>query len=152
VLAGLNRLDYQGKYWPKKITSVVDDDILGWLEEHLFLVPLGPRKKDFQVLKETSITVAKVGKLATAADNCWQAIQRRDLQAFGKQMRASFEAQVGLFPRMMTSNVRTAIRQYASQALGWKISGAGGGGYLILVGQKEIQGAIKIKIRRKSLL
>ena len=152
VLPGLNRLDYQGNYWPKKITSVGEDDILNWLEDHLFLVPLGPRKMDFEVLKDKKITTAKVRKLATAADQCWQAIQKKDVKAFGSEMKASFEAQIGLFPRMLTPNVRAAIRQYSSRALGWKISGAGGGGYLILVNQKEIEGAIKIKIRRNNAL
>ena len=48
---------------------------------------------------------------------------------------------------MMTSDVRAAIKQYAPQALGWKLSGAGGGGYLVLVSGREIPGAIQIKIR-----
>jgi len=36
-------------------------------------------------------------------------------------------------------------------ALGWKLSGAGGGGYLVLVTEKDLPGAIKIKIRRVDL-
>jgi len=44
--------------------------------------------------------------------------------------------------------VRATIRQYASSALGWKLSGAGGGGYLVMVTRTELPGAIKMKIRR----
>jgi mevalonate kinase len=47
--------------------------------------------------------------------------------------------------------VRATIRQYADSALGWKLSGAGGGGYLVLVTKNELPGAIKLKIRRKGL-
>ena len=149
VLPGLNRLDYRGQYWPAKITTIDKDPILDWLEAHLYLIPLGPRKGGFQVLKDRRVTAAKAQALASAADQCWNAIRQRNAAELGRQVRASFDAQVAMFPRMATRDVKSAIRQYASQSLGWKLSGAGGGGYLVLVGQHDIPGAIKIKIRRK---
>ena len=150
VLPGLNRLDYRGGYWPARITPVDDEEILHWLEEHLHLVPLGPRQSGFQVLKGARITPAKVRALASAADHCWDAIRKRNLAEFGRRFRESFEAQVSLFPKMADRNVRSAIALYAEKSLGWKLSGAGGGGYLVLVGGHDVRGAIKIKIRRKG--
>jgi galactokinase/mevalonate kinase-like predicted kinase len=150
VLPGLNRLDYHGKYWPEKITSVHREDTLRWLEKHLCLIPLGPRKGGFQVLKDKIITPPRVRALAIAADQCWDAIRRRDVEEFGRQVRASFEAQVRMFPRMANPEVTSAIRQYASRSLGWKLSGAGGGGYLIVVSRHTLPGAITVKIRRKG--
>ncbi len=35
------------------------------------------------------------------------------------------------------------------RALGWKLAGAGGGGYLVLVSERPIANAIKIRIRRE---
>jgi cytidyltransferase-like protein len=150
VLPGLNRLDYQGNYWPIKITPVHQEETLRWLEEHLRLIPLGPRQGSFQVLKDKRITPARVRALAAAADQCWEAIRQRKVEELGRQMRASFEAQVSMFPRMANPDVTSAIRQYAPGALGWKLSGAGGGGYLILVSRHNVRGAIKIRIRRKD--
>jgi cytidyltransferase-like protein len=150
VLPGLNRLDYQGNYWPIKITPVHQEETLRWLEEHLRLIPLGPRQGSFQVLKDKRITPARVRALAAAADQCWKAIRQRKVEELGRQMRASFEAQVSMFPRMANPDVISAIRQYAPGALGWKLSGAGGGGYLILVSRHNVRGAIKIRIRRKD--
>lgn len=150
VLPGLNRLDYQGNYWPIKITPVHQEETLRWLEEHLRLIPLGPRQGSFQVLKDKRITPARVRALAAAADQCWEAIRQRKVEELGRQMRASFEAQVSMFPRMANPDVISAIRQYAPGALGWKLSGAGGGGYLILVSRHNVRGAIKIRIRRKD--
>jgi len=150
VLPGLNRLDYQGNYWPIKITPVHQEETLRWLEEHLCLIPLGPRQGSFQVLKDKRITPARVRALAAAADQCWEAIRQRKVEELGRQMRASFEAQVSMFPRMANPDVTSAIRQYAPGALGWKLSGAGGGGYLILVSRHNVRGAIKIRIRRKD--
>ena len=151
VYPGLNRLDYRGEYWPSQITTVDDEEILRWIEERLHLVTLGPRKSDFRVRKDTRITPARVRALAAAADGCWRAILARDEKELGRLVRASFEAQISMFPRMMDSNVRTAIKQYSGKSPGWKLSGAGGGGYLVLVGQRAIPGAIQLKIRRPDV-
>jgi glycerol-3-phosphate cytidylyltransferase-like family protein len=148
VFPGLNRLDYRGAFWPVKITSVDNEDMLTWLEQHLCLVPLGPRKSGYDVFKGRRITPGRVRSLAAAADACWRAILKRDLEAFGHHFRASFEAQISLFPAMSDPKVRATLRQYADSALGWKLSGAGGGGYLVLVTKNELPEAIKLKIRR----
>jgi cytidyltransferase-like protein len=148
VFPGLNRLDYRGAFWPVKITSVDNEDVLTWLEQHLRLVPLGPRKSGFDVFKGKRITPGRVRALADAADGCWRAILKRDLEAFGQNFRASFEAQVSLFPAMSSPKVRATLREYSNTALGWKLSGAGGGGYLVLITKNEMPGAIKLKIRR----
>lgn len=151
VYPGLNRLDYAGQYWPKKITSVTDNQILKWMEQHLFLIPLGQRTAGFDVLKGKKITAPKVRALAAAADGCWRAIQQMDLPAFGRQMRAAFEAQVSLFPQMTNGAVKDMIRHHAKKSLGWKLSGAGGGGYLVLVSEQPVPGAIRLAIRRPNV-
>jgi galactokinase/mevalonate kinase-like predicted kinase len=126
---------------------VTDEKILNWIEQHLFLIPLGQRVAGFDVLKGKKITAPKVRALAAAADGCWHAIQEMNLPEFGRQMRASFEAQVSLFPQMTNDAVKDMIRHYGKKSLGWKLSGAGGGGYLVLVSHQPVPGAIQIKIR-----
>ena len=150
VFPGLNRLDYTGNYWPKKITPQPDEKILGWLERHLYLIPLGPRRAGFDVFKGKNITAPKVRALARAADGCWHAIHKLDLVEFGRQFRASFEAQIALFPAMSNPAIQKTIRQYAGKSLGWKLSGAGGGGYLVLVSAAPVPGALQLKIRRQN--
>jgi len=150
VFPGLNRLDYRGEYWPEKITTQADEKILKWIERHLYLVPLGPRPPGYDVFKGKSITPAKARALAAATDGCWKAIHKMDLAEFGRQFRASYEAQVAMFPEMSTAGIRKMIRQYQDQCFGWKLSGAGGGGYLVLVSRENIPGAIQLKIRRSN--
>lgn len=150
VFPGLNRLDYRGEFWPEKISSVHDPEILDWLEAHLRLVPLGPRKGGFDVLKGRIITPKRVRALARAADACWEAILKRDLVGFGRHCREAFEAQVALFPAMASREVLASIRRYGNGAVGWKVSGAGGGGYLVLVTPREVPGTIRLHIRRKD--
>ena len=151
VFPGLNRLDYAGNYWPKKITTQPDEKILNWLETHLYLISLGQRVAGFDVFKGKSITLPKVRALARAANGCWNAMQKLDLAEFGRQFRASFEAQVAMFPAMSNPAIRKMIRQYEKNALGWKLSGAGGGGYLVLVSATPVPGALQLKIRRKNV-
>jgi len=153
VLPGLNRLHYErGEYWPSRIEPVHDEAILSWLERRMFLLTLGPRVSTFRVLDETRIDEAGAQALAAAADACWDAILARDTAAFGAAFRRSFEAQVAMFPKMVDDGIREMIEKYRDRALGWKLSGAGGGGYLILVSDEPLNEGITVRIRRRDSL
>ena len=88
-------------------------------------------------------------RLAQAAEDCWRALQSKDIDAWGKACTASFEAQTAMFPNMITEHVQKAIDEYKDKVKGYKITGAGGGGYLVLINDKPIEEAIQIRIRRK---
>lgn len=148
-MAGLNRHYYDKDYWPKKIETCHDDRILDWLEAHIFMVLTQPRPAGFNVLENAHITPDKVLALTQAADKCWDAIMRMDLQDFARYYRASFEAQVAMFPQMLANGVPEYIEKYKNEALAWKLSGAGGGGFIAFVCEKPLEGGKPIKIRRK---
>ena len=148
VLPGLNKLDYNASYWPHTIKTVLEEPVLSFIEDHLFLVTLEPRESTFSVLEGTQINESGARRLADAAEGCWKSILARDLSGFGKFFAESFEAQVAMFPHMADQNIRSVIERYRSLAAGWKLSGAGGGGYLILIAEKEIENTIRIHIRR----
>ena len=148
VLPGLNRLYYNGDYWPESIESITDRDLLGWIEERLWLVPLSPRHAEYDVLADTHINESDAQRLSQAAEACWQALKAKDVIAWGKAASDSFEAQVAMFPNMIISEVSTVLETYKSKVLGWKISGAGGGGYLVFVSEQPVEKAIQIRIRR----
>ena len=73
----------------------------------------------------------------------------RDIDGLGQWYKASFEAQVAMFPLMKSKTVSETIEQYRDKALAWKLAGAGGGGYLALVSERPIENAIRIRIRRE---
>ncbi len=149
VFPGLNKSNYNGKYWPESIDSCLDDTILDWLENILHFVPLSPRVTSYDVLAKTNINADHAKALADATDEAWFAIQNMDLKTFGKYFRKSYEAQIAMFPNMVIDEVIELIEKYRNEAYGWKLSGAGGGGYLVLVSEKEIPGSFKIRIRRE---
>ena len=76
---------------------------------------------------------------------------KRDLAAFAEAYQASFEAQIAMFPAMVTPEVQAYIGQYREKALAWKLSGAGAGGYLALVVDEIPEEAIRLKIRRREM-
>ena len=148
VFPGLNKLDYSGEYWPEKISSCHDENILAWIERYLFFVPLSPRADSYDVLANTNINKDNARSLAIATDAVWKAILNMDLQAFGDNFRKSYEAQIAMFPNMVNEEVYEMLDKYKSTALGWKLSGAGGGGYLVLVSEKAVPQGIQIIIQR----
>lgn len=150
VYPGLNKANYNGEYWPASIDSLQDEKILQFIEQSLYLIPLGPRHQGYAVLNETYIDRDGAKALADAAEGCWDAILARDLATFGSCFRASFEGQIAMFPHMMNETLAKMIEEYRRQALGWKVSGAGGGGYLILVADHPIENAVRIYIRRRD--
>lgn len=151
VFPGLNRLDYaRGEYWPEKITPVQDPEVLDFIERHLWFITLPPRDGAFNVLDRTNITADGARALAEATDGAWNALLAKDIRAFGKFYLASFEAQVAMFPLMKSPVVSGTIEHYRDKALGWKLAGAGGGGYLALVSERPVENAIRVRIRRRQ--
>ena len=149
VFPGLAKANYEGEYWPTSIQRRQDELTLQFVENALYLVTLGPRHADYDVLANTHINTNRAKALADPTEVCWQAIQQQDIVAFGRAVRESFEAQIAMFPNMMNTAVSRLIAQYRDIALGWKLSGAGGGGYLILVSETPIENAVRIIARRE---
>ena len=148
VMPGLNKLEYNANYWPEKIISVQDEKILLWLEKHLYLLTIGPRNTNYNVLDNININIESVVTLKEATESCWKSILNCDVEKFGCYFRKSFEAQIKMFPNMVYDEIFGIIEKYKNLSYGWKLSGAGGGGYIIFVSDKQIPGSIQIKIRR----
>ncbi len=149
VFPGVNKLNYsKEKYWPDTIESITDNNTLEFIEKHLWFITLSPRIGDFDVLSDTNINKKNAKNLADAADKCWEAIQNKNLKEFGIAFRKSFEAQIAMFPHMVNNDIVSQIENYKDAVIGWKLSGAGGGGYLVLVSEKPVKNAIQIRIVR----
>ena len=144
LLPGLNKLNYDNGYWPASIDSITDDETLNYISEHLYLIQLPQRKKGYDVLGNTNINPASAKKLADATNRCWKAMKKQDTIHWGKATSDCFEAQLEMYPAMSTPDVLAAIDQYRDLAYGWKLTGCGGGGYLILISDVPIPNAIKV--------
>jgi len=156
---GLSRHYYDNRFWPEKIETCLDEAVLQWLEAHLVMIPMEPRQPGCSVVEGKDITAPKVKALARAADDCWQAILRMQLEEFAATYRASFDAQVAMFPAMVQGSVPRYIEKYSAlpEVLAWKMPGAGGGGYLACVVTDAVRfsavhsEAIRLTIRRSGM-
>lgn len=168
---GLCRHYYNNRFWPEKIETCNDESVLSWLEAHLVMIPMEPRRPGCSVVEGKDITLPKVQALTEAANRCWAAIIVRDLQGFAAACRDSFDAQVAMFPGMVHPvitgsdqqsempdqvghDILSFIDAYRDEVLAWKMPGAGGGGYLACVVEDasafvvEHPEAIPLTIRR----
>lgn len=167
---GLCRHYYNGHFWPEKIETCSEASVLWWLEQHLCLVPLEPRRPGCSVVEGKDVCREKVQALVSAADKCWDTIIAKDLAGFASAYKASFEAQVAMFPGMVNPTVFADVSGSCTaqlslqpeidrwrtepEVLAWKFPGAGGGGYLALVVSdsesfcENHTEAIPLKIRR----
>ena len=155
-MPGLVRHYYDKRYWPLKIETCKDETVLCWLEDHLVMIPMEPRRPGCSVVEGKDITEPKVKALAKAADDCWDAILKKDLKRFAEAYKASFDAQVAMFPAMIQGSVQQYINRYSVMegVMAWKMPGAGAGGYLACVVEdakrfaNDHPEAIRLTIRR----
>lgn len=156
-MPGLVRHYYDNRFWPDKFESCLDEKVLSWVESHVCMIPMEPRRPGCSVVEGKDINEVKVKNLAKAADDCWNAILAMDFAAFASAFQASFDAQVAMFPAMIQGCIQEIIDQYSvlPEVHAWKMPGAGGGGYLVLVvddvkafAEKHPE-AIELTIRRK---
>jgi cytidyltransferase-like protein len=144
---GINRLCYSGGYWPQKIESTVNPDICDWLSDVLHLVPLEPRPDGYDPLKVQHLEKPLIQELGEAGDACWEAILRKDITALGASLTNTLLSWKKILPLTVPVWVMKEMEtKYFGHYPGAITSGSGGG-YVIVASEREVEGAIKIKVR-----
>ena len=148
TFAGLARADYAGEHWPAKITNIRDEQVLSFIEDSLYLLPLEARPAKSGLADEASFTSEAARRLAAAAEACWQAILGKNRAGFGNSLRQSYEAQQALFPGLQSRSAQELIDSCREQALGWSLLEDCAS--LLLVTENPPAKARRINIRRAS--
>lgn len=142
---GINRLFYEGRYWPQKVDSTMDPIICEWLSSVLHLIPLEPRPLGYDPLLKKNLALDLVKQLGESGDLCWKSILNMDVIGLGKAMKQSFEMWEMILPATVPEWVKKEAQKYTCYP--GLITSGSGGGYLVIASEKEVQGALKIKIR-----
>jgi cytidyltransferase-like protein len=147
LLPGVNGLYYNGAYWPEKIQSSVDREICDWLSDVIWLVPLRPRPDGYDPLKEMHLEKQFIKTLGEAGDSCYDSILNKDIVGLGKAMTDTLIMWKKILPYTVPDDIFKELEtKYLSDYPGAITSGCGGG-YIVVVSEKEVEGSIKIKIR-----
>jgi cytidyltransferase-like protein len=144
---GINRLYYNGGYWPERIDSATNKDICDWLSNVLHLVPLEPRPEGYDPLKEMHLEKQFVKELGDAGNLCWESILNKDIKGLGKGLTDTFLSWKKILPLTVPDWVMNEMEKKYFPYYPGAITSGSGGGYVIVASEKVIEGAIKIKIR-----
>eukprot|EP01084_Bolivina_argentea_P013985 26167_1 len=155
LLPGINRLDYNGKYWPMNIKQLIHNNkyqkIYKFVENVLWCIPLRLRPKGFNPLAKQFLTVENIEILAKTSQNVWNAIINCDKKKFGKGLTDTLKAYKLILPMTVPQELDPIWKKYDKENYGCSFSGAGGGGILMVVADKKpAENAFQIQINNKS--
>jgi hypothetical protein len=147
LFPGINRLYYNGGYWPEKIESTTRKDICNWLSDVLYLVPLKPRPEGYDPLEIMNLEKPLVKELGESGDRCWEAILKKDVTALGGAVKDTLLSWKKILPFTVPDEIMNEVEtKYFPHYPGAITSGCGGG-YVIVVSDRPVKGSIKIKVR-----
>ena len=147
LLPGANRLDYNGKYWPCHIESAFDSETCNWLSEALHLIPLEPRPEGYNPLIEKHLMLENVKHLGEAGNLCWEGIIEKNVNKLGEGMKQTFFSWKKMLPYTVPDWVSEELETNWFPNYPGAITSGSGGGYVIVASEKEISGAMRIKIK-----
>lgn len=147
MVPGISRLYYDGKYWPSDIKTSIDPSICEWLSDVLYLIPLEPRPSGYDPIAVKHIDKKSVKELGNSGNECWESIINKDIYGLGKAVTKSLLAWKKMLPNTVPDSIMNEMEtKYISNYPGAITSGSGGG-YAVVVSERYIKGAIRIKVK-----
>lgn len=147
LFPGINNLIYEGDFWPGNIEHCIDPAICDWLSGVLQLIPLDPRPVGFNPLAKRNLIKKYIKALGESGILCWNSILNKDIVGLGKAMTMTFMMWRKILPCTVPDWLMEEMgSKYFPFYPGATTSGSGGG-YVVVASEKEIEGAIRIKIR-----
>jgi hypothetical protein len=155
ILPGINRLDYDyefaGGLFPVHVDSCNDPDVGRWLEEVIHLLPIAQRPDGYSPLEEQRLNAEWVRRLGQSGKACFAAILAKDTAKLGASLNECMSCWGALLPNtvahpLITVDLLGLLAYYQERYAGAMYSGCGGG-YLYVVSEEPVPGAIKVKLR-----
>jgi cytidyltransferase-like protein len=147
LMPGVNRLYYNGGYWPDRIDSTLDASVCDWLSGVIHLVKLEPRPEGYDPLMEMHLEKQLVRELGEAGNLCWESIQKKDINGLGKSMTDTFLSWKKILPNTVPDTILKEVETKFLSNYPGAITSGSGGGYVIVVSDQPVEGAIKVRVR-----
>ncbi len=155
IYPGVNRLDYdydcEGGYFPVRVESNNDPTVARWLEGVMHVLPVAPRPGGYNPLGVKNLDPEWVRRLGQSGKDCFDAIVTTDSRALGGSMNECMACWEALLPHTvrhptLTVDLMAVLRYYQGRYAGAMYSGCGGG-YLFVVSEEPVPGAIQVQVR-----
>jgi hypothetical protein len=155
IYPGVCRLDFdvshEGGIFPVHVESNNDPEVARWLERVIHMVPVAPRPEGYNPLGVKNLDPDWICRLGQSGKDCYNAIIRRDVGALGASMNECMRCWEAIVPQTvrhptLTVDLLAILGYYQSRYPGAMYSGCGGG-YLYVVSEEEVPGALRVKMR-----
>lgn len=153
AFGGFNRIDFQTDHRFQVSPVIVDDEQRARLQEHLMLFFTGFSRTASEIASEQiQATPTKTHELRIMQQMVDEAIRilqgRDDLTAFGRLLHEGWQLKRSLTSRISTPQIDALYHTAcAAGAIGGKLLGAGGGGFLLVFVRPEEQDRVKEALR-----
>jgi hypothetical protein len=155
IYPGVNRLDFdaefEGGYFPCHVESNNDPLVARWLEEVVYLIPVQQRPDGYNPLEIKYLDPDWIRRLSQSGRDCYSAIITRDLCALGESMNECMRCWETILPgtvrhATIRMDLMGVLNYYQQRYPGAMYSGCGGG-YLFVVADEPVPGALKVNVR-----
>ena len=158
ILPGINRLDYDARveegYFPAHIENCRDPETAAWLEKVFYLLPVNQRPDGYNPLGIKNLDPEWIRRLGQSGKDCYQAILARNLKDLGESMNECMRCWESILPHTvvhstLTIDLKAILAYYQARYAGAMYSGCGGG-YLFIVSEEAVAGALQVHVRLKE--
>jgi len=155
ILPGVNRLDFdasiEGGYFPAHIETCRDSQVLGWIEEVFYFIPVNQRPAGYNPLETKNLDPEWILRLGQSGRDCFSALAVMDIRALGESMNECMRCWEAILPGTVRHptiqiDLLGLLSYYQDRYPGAMYSGCGGG-YLFVVSEEPVPGGFQVKVR-----
>jgi D-glycero-alpha-D-manno-heptose-7-phosphate kinase len=160
AFGGLNYISFSSDGSTHVEPVDLDKDILQAFQSNLLLFFTGSAHHSWTILREqerstrahVSATLEALHEIKALGARMKEALQKAQLQLFGELLNSAWEAKRRVSEKVSTPRIDhlyAVAREHG--ALGGKITGAGGGGFLLLYCEKPYRDAVRQALRHEGV-
>ncbi|MFC1903344.1 kinase [Chloroflexota bacterium] len=152
AFGGFNKIEFAADNDPCVTPMIMKDDKLQRLQDYMMLFFTGFSRTASEIageqIRNTPKRVNELNTMCQMVDEAIDILKSNDLTAFGKLLHESWQLKRSLSSKITTPKIDDIYAAALSAgAIGGKLLGAGGGGFLLLFAKPEIQPQIRTKLR-----
>ncbi len=155
IYPGISRLDYdaarEGGVFPARVESLWDPEIAHWVNRVLHLVPINQRPLGYNPLGIQNLDPNWIRELGESGKECFEGIRTMNPRRLGASMNHSMTCWEAILPHTVahptiTVDLKAILAWFQARYPGAMYSGCGGG-YMIVVSEEFVPGALPLKVR-----